>query len=83
MDITAREAKTLYSEDSVADYLPQQVTVQLLDGTPVEATCYNLPADKVAGTNAEYAKSLLEVATRLGFPDSYLVEIRQAKFTDS
>ena len=29
--------------------------VELMDGTKVEATCYNLPADKVAGANKKYA----------------------------
>lgn len=78
MDITPGEAAELYAEDSVADYLPEPVTVELMDGTKVDATCYNLPADKVTGANKDYAKSLLDVATRLGFPDSYLDQIRQA-----
>ena len=83
MDITASEAHALYGEESVADYSPEQMKIQLLDGTSVEATCYNLPADKVTGTNSEYAKSLLELATHLRFPETYLDEIRQAQFTDS
>ena len=79
MEIAAGEATELYAEDSVADYLPEPVIVELMDGTRVEATCYNLPADKVTGANKEYAESLLVVATRLGFPDSYLDQIRQAR----
>jgi len=79
MDIASDEAKKLYAEDSVADYLPEPVTVELMDGTQVEATCYNLPGDQVTGANKAYADSLLDVATRLGFPDSYLEEIRQAR----
>lgn len=78
MDITPREVADLYAEDSVADYRPEPVTVELMDGTEVEATCYNLPVDKVTGANKDYAKSLLVVAGRLGFPDSYLDQIRQA-----
>ena len=78
MDIAPNEATELYAEDSVADYLPEAVTVELMDGTQVEATCYNLPSDKVTGANKEYAESLLDVATRLDFPDSYLDQIRQA-----
>ena len=66
-------------KDSVADYLPEPVTVELMDGTKVEATCYNLPGDKVTGANKDYANSLLDVASRLGFPDSYLDQIRQAQ----
>ena len=79
MDIAPSEATELYADESVADYLPERVTVELMDGTQVEASCYNLPSDKVSGANKEYAESLLEVATRLGFPDSYLDQIRQAR----
>ncbi|MCG8449637.1 MAG: gamma-glutamylcyclotransferase [Pirellulales bacterium] len=79
MDITADEATELYAEESVADYVPEPVIVELMDGTRAEATCYNLPSDKVTGTNKEYAESLLDLATRLDFPDSYLDQIRQAR----
>ncbi|MDH3511556.1 MAG: gamma-glutamylcyclotransferase [Gammaproteobacteria bacterium] len=79
MDIAPDEATELYAEDSVSDYLPEPVTVELMDGTEVEATCYNLPSAKVTGTNKDYAESLLKVASRLGFPDSYIDQIRQAK----
>jgi hypothetical protein len=85
MDIASSEATELYAEENVADYLPEPVIVELMDGTQVEATCYNLPGDKVIGANKEYAESLLDVATRLDFPDSYLDQIRQllipARFT--
>lgn len=79
MDIAPGEAAELYAQESVADYLPEPVIVELMDGTQVEATCYNLPEDKVTGANEEYAESLLDVATRLDFPDSYLDQIRQAR----
>lgn len=79
MDITPGEAKDLYAEDSVADYLPEPVVVEMMDGTQADATCYNLPSDKVTGTNREYAASLLKVAARFNFPDSYLDQIRQAR----
>lgn len=78
MDIDPSDAKTLYSEDSVADYLPESVCVVTEDGSKFDATCYNLPIDKVTGTNKEYAESLLVVATKLGFPVSYLDQILQA-----
>ncbi len=78
MDIAAGDAAALYADASVADYVPEPVSVQLVDKTTVAATCYNLPADKVTGTNKEYAASLLELAVRLGFPDTYLDRIRQA-----
>lgn len=79
MEITPGEAAELYAEESVADYLPEPVVVELMDGTKVEATCYNLPGDKIIGTNRKYAELLLDVATSLGFPDSYLDQIRQAR----
>lgn len=49
----------------------------MMDIAPKEATCYNLPGAKFTGTNKDYAKSLLQVASRLGLPDAYLDEIRQ------
>ncbi len=77
MDIGQSEVSELYSEASVADYVPETVLVELADGEKLEATSYNLPADKVIGTNSDYAKSLLKLADRLGFPDSYLDRIRR------
>lgn len=79
MEIAPGKVDALYAEKSVADYLPEQVTVALMDGTRIEATCYNLPADKLTGTNKKYAKALLDLASRLGFPDVYLQEIRRAQ----
>jgi hypothetical protein len=37
-----------------------------------------MPVDKVTGTNMTYAEALLEVASKRGLPESYLVEIREA-----
>lgn len=79
MDIAPNEATALYAEESVADYAPEPVIVDLLDGAQVEATCYNLPIDKVTGTNKDYAERLLNVAAKLDFPDTYLCQIRQAR----
>jgi len=79
MDLAASETTELYAEESVADYVPEPVIVELMDGTRVEATCYNLPGDEVTGTNYKYADSLLELATKLGFPSSYLDQIRRAR----
>ena len=79
MDITPDEARHLYSDQSVADYVPEPVTVTLAEGGTVEAACYNLPPAKIAGTNAGYAGSLLEVARKLGFPATYLDQIRRAR----
>lgn len=78
MSISSDEANELYSESSVADYVPESVTVVLADGNKVEATCFNLPVDKVAGTNRAYTEALWELANSLGLPEHYLAEIRQA-----
>ena len=78
MEISPGEAKGLYAESSVADYVPEPVTVELIDGSEVEASCYNLPAHKITGTNKGYAVALWEVASKLGLPEPYLDEIRQA-----
>lgn len=78
MIISPDEVNELYAESSVADYLPESVTVELADGKKAESTCYNLPVDKVTGANRVYAKALWEVANSLGLPKHYLAEIRQA-----
>lgn len=78
MKIDAEDAATLYSEPSVAEYVPEPVVVKLPGNIEVSAVCYNLPASKLTGTNPEYAAALLTVATKLGLPDSYLGHIRDA-----
>lgn len=78
IDIAADELNTLYAESSVADYRPETLTVELWNGSRIEATCYILPVEKVTGTNRAYARSLLDIATRLDFPDSYLDEIKRS-----
>ena len=76
MTITSDDAAALYSEPSVADYVAEPVTVHLPGKDPVPAACYNLSAAKLSGTNPGYAAALLHLATKLGFPDSYLDHIR-------
>ncbi len=78
MNVAAADVEHLYADSSVADYVPEPVTVTRIDGSNAEASCYNLPLDKVTGTNKNYAQSLLELADRLGLPDVYLEQIRQA-----
>lgn len=79
MDIASDDLTMLYGEDSLADYAPAPVTVTLMDGTRYEATCYILPGGKATRTNKTYAQSLLAIATKLEFPDSYLDEIRNSQ----
>lgn len=77
MTVRAEDLKGLYAEESVADYVPESVTVTLPDGTFEPAVCYNLPRHKIGGTNPQYASSLLTLAGKLGFPDTYLRQIRK------
>lgn len=77
MDISPAEATHLYAESSVADYVPEPITVEISDGSKVEASCYILPRDKVTGTNKDYAEALVQVAGKIGLPESYLAEITQ------
>ena len=78
MEVSSNDVKELYAERSVADYEPEPLIVELVDGRNAESICYNLPPDKVTGTNRSYAKALLKLARQLGFPESYLGQIRQA-----
>ena len=78
MEVSSNDVKELYAESTVADYAPESVTVELIDGSSAGASCYNLPPDKVTGTNRSYEEALLKLAKQLGFPDFYLGQIRQA-----
>jgi hypothetical protein len=78
MNISSDQAKELYSDKSVADYVAESVIVELLGGSKAEAKCYNLPVDRATGTNKVYAEALLKVAGKRGLPESYLVGIREA-----
>jgi len=76
MTIERDQATALYAEESVADYVPEPVSVTSVSGAVDSAICYNLPLNELAGTNALYAESLLSLASRLGFPEDYLEAIR-------
>jgi hypothetical protein len=78
MTLESKAVDALYREQSVADYRPEAVTVELIDGQRVPAVCYNLPSERIRGTNPTYARSLLALATRLALPHRYLEEIRSA-----
>jgi hypothetical protein len=54
MNLSPDATNELYADSSVVDYVPEPVTVALADGSKVEAVCYNLAVDKVAGTNKNY-----------------------------
>jgi hypothetical protein len=77
MTIRAEDVRALYAEESVADYVPESVSVMLPDGTHEPAVSYNLPQSKLEGTNPQYANSLLNLAGKLGLPSTYLQQIRR------
>ena len=78
MTIRREDVATLYSEESVADYVSESVSVALPDGSLKSAVCYILPGGRAEGTNSEYANALLLLAGKFGFPDDYLQQIRKA-----
>ena len=77
MTLRAADVTGLYSDASVADYVPESVSVVLPEGSVESATCYNLPPRELEGANPEYATSLLALAARLGLPEEYLQQIRE------
>lgn len=77
MELTDQEARALYSEPSVREYVPEAVRVELLDtGESVEARCYNLPRELgLVGANPAYATALSQLVEALGFDAAYVEEI--------
>jgi hypothetical protein len=76
MTVGREEVRELYSDETVADYIPESVAVTVSRGATEAAICYNLHPNKLSGTNSAYAESLLLLAARLGFPEEYLNTIR-------
>jgi hypothetical protein len=77
MELTEQEARALYAERSVREYIPERVQVELLDpGEFVEAYCYNLPQEVgLAGVNPAYAIKLSRLVEALQFDSGYVEEI--------
>ena len=77
MELADREARALYSEPSVREYIRERVQLELLDtGEPVEAYCYNLPRELgLAGANPAYATELSKLVEALRFDAAYVEEI--------
>ncbi len=75
MEVDEEELIPLYSEKSVADYIPEEVKIITESDQEVMALCYNLPLELLTGTNSSYAKSLFELAKKLDFPEEYLGKI--------
>lgn len=75
MDLSEEELSRLYSDPSVADYIPEHVTAHLIEGGTMNVLSYNLPKGRLAGRNKDYAISLTEVAKKIGLPQSYVNEV--------
>ena len=67
----------LYTEPSVADYIPEEVNIIINANNSIAATCYNLPLELLTGTNEQYASSLYKLAKKEGFPNDYLENIKK------
>ncbi len=62
MELADQEARALYSEPSVREYIRERVQVELLDTSEaVEAYCYNLPRELGLG-----ARPSIGVRSRTG-----------------
>jgi hypothetical protein len=77
MELADRDARALYSEPSVRDYVRERVRVELKEsGETVAAFCYNLPRELArAGANPAYATELARLVEVLGFDPAYVAEI--------
>ena len=77
MELADEEARALYSEPSVRQYISERVTVELLEtGEAVEAYCYNLPPElALAGANSAYAAALSALVEALQFDADYVEEV--------
>jgi hypothetical protein len=76
MSLTHRDLAALYSAPSVAQYRPEAVFVQTLDGVTTAALCYNLvEAPGPDERNPEYASRLQTVLRKLGFPSEYVASV--------
>ena len=76
MNLSEEEIGELYSDPSVADYIPESVEAMDLNGATCKVTSYNLPISKLSGSNKGYAKALLIAAQKVGLPKSHIKEIQ-------
>ncbi len=77
MTVGKTAIQKLYKEQSVADYIPEEVSITTNKNDVVKAVCYNLPLTQLSGTNPTYALSLFELSSKLGFPTKYLEHIKK------
>lgn len=74
--LTHAELDRLYGAPGLEPCRPEAVLVQLLEGTPTPALCYNLPdAPRPDERNPEYAARLQRALSRLDFPAEYVASV--------
>ncbi len=77
MSLETEDVRNLYSADSVSDYIPENLVAITSDNESVPVISYNLPVAKLTGQNKEYARSLSQVAKKIGLPSEYIKEIEK------
>ncbi len=75
MALNKEELDSLYGESSVADYLPEDIVITTLKNESLKVIVYNLPLEKLAGQNKQYAQLLAKTAREIGLPKEYIQEI--------
>ena len=75
MALSKDELGSLYGESSVADYLPEDIIFTTFEKESLKVVVYNLPLEKLAGQNKQYAQLLAKTANRIGLPKEYIQEI--------
>ena len=77
MSMSHEDLKALYSDESVSDYVPENLTVTTSNKKTILVSTYNLPVEKLTGQNREYACSLAILAKNVGLPSEYIEEIER------
>ncbi len=76
MSVSNYDLNMLYGDESVADYIPENITAITEKNESIDAISYNLPLEKLSGQNKQYAESLAIVAKKVGLPPEYISEIQ-------
>lgn len=77
MSLNEQELSILYGDESVVDFIPENITALTENGESIKAISYNLPLEKLTGQNKQYAKSLAILAKKVGLPAEYISEIQR------
>ena len=76
MELSEEELAKLYSDISVADYVPRQLLALDMQGQELRVISYILPIQLVSGSNSQYANALARIADKVGLPGHYVAEIK-------